>query len=116
VCHHLVDFDICPLSCLQLVYDDGDEEQLVLGAVVSVKLKRSTLEASPLPSGQQLVQLAGVLLDLAAAAEVEAAATTGKPASRRKKEKEGELVVWCCLCFASALPCIMQVHCSSKNV
>eukprot|EP00775_Hariotina_reticulata_P004536 gene4536-4788_t len=75
---------------LQIVYDDGDQEQLVLGAVVPVKLKVSTLETSLLPSGQQLVQLAGVLLDLAAAAEVEAAATTGKPATRRKKEKEAE--------------------------
>lgn len=100
---------------MQIVYDDGDEEQLVLGAVVPVKLKVSTLETSPLPSGQQLVQLAGVLLDLAAAAEAEAAATIGKPATRRKKEKEGELAVMCCTCVTSSLTAIIQGQFSSRQ-
>jgi hypothetical protein len=75
---------------LQVEYDDGDTEELLVGLGVPIKVCIAAGEQLqlPLPSSEQLTQLSQVLLQLAEQAEAEAA-KPGGPAKRRQHQKEG---------------------------
>jgi hypothetical protein len=77
-------------SQLQVEYDDGDAEELLVGLGVPIKLCIAAGEQLqlPLPSCDQLTQLSQVLLVLAEQADAEAA-QPGGPAKRRQHQKEG---------------------------
>lgn len=78
------------LLLLQVEYDDGDAEELLVGLGVPIKVCIAAGEQLqlPLPSPEQLTQLSQVLLQLAEQAQAEAA-KPGGPAKRRQHQKEG---------------------------
>jgi hypothetical protein len=84
------------LLLLQVEYDDGDTEELLVGLGVPIKVCIAAGEQLPLPlpSSEQLTELSQVLLQLAEQADAEAA-KPGGPAKRRQHQKEGATCMHC---------------------
>lgn len=81
---------------MQIAYEDGDEEQLIIGTTVPVKVFCSSKEQLPLPTPQQLEHLSSILLQLAEQDDAAAAKAAG-PSERRKKQSEGDNSSLCTL-------------------
>jgi hypothetical protein len=84
---------------LQVEYDDGDAEELLVGLGVPIKvcIAEGQQLQLPLPSCGQLTQLSQVLLQLADQADADAA-KPGGPAKRRQHQKEGTRCLWWAVC------------------
>lgn len=77
--------------CPQVVYDDGDQEDIIIGTDIPVKVRCYSNECLPTPSAQQLERLSSLLLQQAENDDAAAKAASG-PSDRRKKHAAGDLI------------------------